>query len=78
MAAGGLSVQHTAGFSLVGAGIGWRKHNYNSKKQKICEARMAREGWTTKDMRKRDFIMAVVPSAAASILDPGPDQLLGI
>jgi hypothetical protein len=77
IAASGLSLFHTAGFSLLGAGIGWRKQSYNSKKQSICEARISREGWPLEEMRKRDFFMAVVPSAAASILLPGANHIAG-
>lgn len=73
----GLSIFHTAGFSLIGAGIGWRKQNYNSKKQNICEARMRREGWALEDMRKRDFMMAVGPSVVASVVLPGAEHVAG-
>lgn len=71
--ASGLSLFHTFGFSAIGAGIGWRKHNYNAKKQNICEARMRREGWSVEEMRTRDFLLAVGPSAAASVLLPGAE-----
>ena len=66
--AGAAGVFHTAGLSLFASGVSYRKRKYNNQKQSIIEARMQREGWPLIEMRKRDLLLAVGPSAVVSRL----------
>lgn len=74
--ASGAALIHTVGFSAIGAGMSYRKQRYNVQKQNIIEDRMNREGWLIPDMRKRDFLMAVGPSAVTGALVPGAEHFI--
>lgn len=74
--ASGAAIIHTAGFSAIGAGVGYRKQRYNVQKQKIIEDRMRREGWRIPEMRTRDFLMAAGPSAVAGAVVPGAEHFI--
>ncbi|MCJ1259300.1 hypothetical protein MMC24_007137 [Lignoscripta atroalba] len=75
--AGVVAAVHTSGGSFVLSGIGLRRNNYNEKKKAIIEARMHREGWPLVELRKRDILLAVGPTAIAACVAPGVDSLTG-
>lgn len=66
--AGVLGVVHTCGASLVASGINLRKLDLLDQKLSIIEDRMESKGWSPTEMRGRDILMAVGPTAVVSTL----------
>ena len=75
--AGAAGAFHTFGASLLGAGAGYRRQKYNSQKQNIIEERMYQKGWRVPEMSTGDFLMAVGPTAVASVALPGAEHVAG-
>ena len=64
--AGFVGVAVTGGVSLVGSGISGRRYHIMSQKLSLIEDRMKSKGWVPTEMRTRDILLAVGPTAVVS------------